>query len=189
MLKLSYVKVIMVYDNGIKTKGDKMTILEKMNNKLKTMEEKKSSMINAHFAEIVPHGGTPFITDNSKGRQAKNRFDKSNDAIRNLSKQIEEQKEKINKMENKIAYRATQTKQSVKFIKKNEISPILLKLQEDGKVKQWAKNPQLFFVIGLEKVALMTLGGKVGINKKYSAKTKEDFDYCKKLILKETHES
>lgn len=164
-------------------------MLEKMKNKLAKMEEKKSSMINAHFAEIVPHGGTPFVLDNSKGRASKNRFDKSNDAIRNLSKQIEEQKEKISRMENKIAYRTTQTKQSKKFIEKNEISPILFKLQEDGKVKQWARNPQLFFVVGLEKVALMTLNGKVGINKKYSAKTKEDFDYCKKLILNEMNES
>lgn len=159
-----------------------MKIIEKMKNKLTKMEEKKSSMINAHFAEILPHGGTPFITDNSKGKAAKNRFDKSNDAIRNISKQIEEQKEKISRMESKIAYRTTQIKQSVKFIEKNEISSILLKLQEDGKVKQWAKNPQLFFVIGLEKVALMTLNGKVGINKKYCAKTKEEFDYCKSLI-------
>ena len=51
-----------------------------------------------------------------------------------------------------------------------------------GKVKQWPRNPQLYFVVGMQKVALLTVGDKVGVCKKYPAKTKAEFELCQQLI-------
>ena len=127
------------------------------------------------------HMGTPYV-DNSKGRQMRRVCDRIEERRQSLNRQIELQREKIERQKRREAYRATQTKQSAKFIEKNPISPVLFRLQEMGKVKQWPRNPQLFFVVGLQKVALITVGDKVGVCKKYPAKTKAEFELCQQLI-------
>jgi len=124
------------------------------------------------------HGGTPDILDNSKGRMMKRAYEKYNDQLRGLKEKIEKQKQKIEKTEARKAYYTTQTKKSKKRMEsKGEPIPQKLNdLAKAGKLKQWARNPDLFFVPGMDKVAVTYNNGKLGISKKYPAKTKEEFD-------------
>ena len=155
-------------------------LLDKMQAKLVRLETEMAATF-----EDDPrsgHMGTPYV-DNSKGRQMRRVCDRIEERRQSLNRQIKEQREKIEHQKSREAYRATQqTKQSAKFIEKNPISPVLFRLQEMGKVKQWPRNPQLFFVVGLQKVALITVGEKVGVCKKYPAKTKAEFELCQQLI-------
>lgn len=132
-------------------------------------------------APWVGHGGTPFV-DNSTGRRRRVQADKHNDRIRSAMKAIENQKEKIERTINRQSYKAVPTKKSEQFIERNPISPVLLHLEKQGKVQQWAKNPQFFFVKSLKKVALISVGDRVGVAKRFCATTQEDMDFCKEMI-------
>ena len=155
------------------------TLLEKQKAKLVELENRFGNMLAE--APWVGHGGTPFV-ENSTGKIRRRQHDKFKESLRSLNSKIALQKEKIEKTENRIAYRATQTKKSVKFIENNGINPILLELQAQGKIKQWPRNPEYFFVNGLERVALKTFEGKIGISARFPAKTQADYDFCLNLI-------
>ena len=154
-------------------------LLDKMYARLERLE----AAMAATFEDDPRNGhmGTPFV-DNSKGRQMRRVCARIEERRQSLDRQIKEQREKIERQKSREAYRSTQTKKSAEFIEKNPISPVLFRLQEMGKVKQWPRNPHLFFVNGLQKVALIAVGDKVGICKKYPAKTKAEFDLCQQLI-------
>jgi len=84
-------------------------------------------------------------------------------------------------MEWRIAGRNTQTKKSAKFIEKNPIHLGLFELEKQGLVKQWKRNPQYFFVNGLDKVALATFNGKIGLANRFTAKTQAELERVKEL--------
>lgn len=154
-------------------------LLEKQKATLVELEKRFGDMITE--APWVGHGGTPFV-DNSTGRMRRKQCDKYQDSLKSMDAKIKEQKEKIDKTESRIAYRTTQTKKSVKFIEKNSISPVLIELEKQGKIKQWARNPEYFFVNGLERVALKKFEGRVGISARFPSKTQADYDFCLNLI-------
>lgn len=155
-------------------------MLEKMQTKLKRLEEELEKL----FLDDPRngHGGTPHITDNAKGRTMMRYCDKLDERRRSKLKQIEEQKEKIRKMENRIAYRSGPTKKSQKFIEKNPIHQGLFELEKQGLVKQWARNPMYFFIVGLERVALATFDGKIGRCARFPTKTAEETAKANELI-------
>ena len=154
------------------------TILERMNVKLARLEDE----FNTIFADqpFMGHGGTPFV-DNSKGRQMRRNHEKRQERLQAKQKEIEQQKDKIQQMEWRIAGRNTQTKKSAKFIEKNPIHLGLFELEKQGLVKQWKRNPQYFFVNGLDKVALATFNGKIGLANRFTAKTQVELERVKEL--------
>lgn len=154
------------------------TVLEKMAVKLARLEEE----FNTIFADqpFMGHGGTPFV-DNSKGRQMRRNHEKRQERLQAKQKEIEQQKDKIQQMEWRIAGRNTQTKKSAKFIEKNPIHLGLFELEKQGLVKQWKRNPQYFFVNGLDKVALATFDGKIGLANRFTAKTQTELERVKEL--------
>lgn len=154
------------------------TILERMNVKLARLENE----FNTIFADqpFMGHGGTPFV-DNSKGRQMRRNHEKRQERLQAKQKEIEQQKDKIKQMEWRIAGRNTQTKKSAKFIEKNPIHLGLFELEKQGLVKQWKRNPQYFFVNGLDKVALATFNGKIGLANRFTAKTQAELERVKEL--------
>ncbi len=154
-------------------------LLEKQKAALVELEQRFTEMFSE--APFIGHGGTPFV-DNSTGRMRRKQCDKYQESLRSMNDKIKAQKEKIEKTESRIAYRTTQTKKSAKFLEKNGISPVLLELEKQGKIKQWARNPEYFFVNGLERVALKTFEGKVGISARFPSKTQADYDFCLNLI-------
>lgn len=130
------------------------SLIDAMKAKLSGLEEK----LNQHFESDprVGHGGTPYITDNVKGKMMKRVSDRHDERTRSLIAQINAQKEKIERVEYRISRNSTQTKKSVARISKHPIHGGLFLLENAGKVKQWARNPDYFFIVGLEKVALKT---------------------------------
>lgn len=154
------------------------TVLEKMAVKLARLEEE----FNTIFSDqpFMGHGGTPFV-DNSKGRQMRRNHEKRQERLQAKQKEIEQQKDKIQQMEWRIAGRNTQTKKSAKFIEKNPIHLGLFELEKQGLVKQWKRNPQYFFVNGLDKVALATFNGKIGLANRFTAKTQAELERVKEL--------
>lgn len=154
------------------------TILERMNVKLARLEDE----FNTIFADqpFMGHGGTPFV-DNSKGRQMRRNHEKRQERLQAKQKEIEQQKDKVQQMEWRVAGRNTQTKKSAKFIEKNPIHLGLFELEKQGLVKQWKRNPQYFFVNGLDKVALATFNGKIGLANRFTAKTHAELERVKEL--------
>ena len=154
------------------------TVLEKMAVKLARLEDE----FNTIFSDqpFMGHGGTPFV-DNSKGRQMRRNHEKRQERLQAKQKEIEQQKDKIQQMEWRIAGRNTQTKKSAKFIEKNPIHLGLFELEKQGLVKQWKRNPQYFFVNGLDKVALATFNGKIGLANRFTAKTQAELERVKEL--------
>lgn len=127
------------------------------------------------------HGGTPNITDNSKGRMMMRSEEKRQERLRSLHKQEKEQIEKIERMKKKIAFHSAVTKKAKAFIEKNEIHPKLFELEKQGLVKQWTRNPMYFFITGLERVALATFSG--GIHPAGRFPTKNETDKARVIEL------
>lgn len=155
-------------------------ILEKMKAKLQRLEEEFSAILAED--PRIGHGGTPNILDNSKGRRMAKCVAKLEERLIAKDKAIKEQKEKIQRMESRIAYRSTQTKKSQKFLDKNPIHQGLFELEKLGHVKQWKRNPQYFFVVGLERVALATFDGVIARCARFQTKTPEETARAQELI-------
>ena len=66
-------------------------------------------------------------------------------------------------------------------IEKNPIHLGLFELEKQGLVKQWKRNPQYFFVNGLDKVALATFNDKIGLANRFTAKTQAELERVKEL--------
>ncbi|WP_234623645.1 PLxRFG domain-containing protein [Acinetobacter guillouiae] len=155
-------------------------LISKMEAKLTRLETEIDNIFND--MPFMGHGGTPFV-DNSKGRQMKRNHDKRDERLQAKKKEIEEQKEKIDNMKDRIAQRSQPTKKSQKFLEGNPIHQGLFELEKLGLVKQWKKNPQYFFVNGLDKVALATWDGEISLAKRFPVNNKEELDKAKALIV------
>ncbi|MEG6544781.1 PLxRFG domain-containing protein [Acinetobacter bereziniae] len=154
-------------------------LISKMEAKLTRLETEFNTIFND--MPFLGHGGTPFV-DNSKGRQMKRNHNKRDERLQAKKKEIEEQKEKIDNMKDRVAQRSQPTKKSQKFLEGNPIHQGLFELEKLGLVKQWKKNPQYFFVNGLDKVALATWDGEIGLAKRFPVKNKEELEKAKALI-------
>lgn len=184
-------KAIAGLKGGTVTKGkspDSLNKREKRSEVILKAQHRKLEELKNQFGDLLSdnprngHGGTPNITDNSKGRQMMRSQEKREERLRSLNRQIKEQEDKIGKTEWKIDRNSTVTKNSKKFTDKNPIHKGLVDLSLEGKLSQWERNPHVFFVKGLDKVALSTFDGKVGAMAKYKPKSKEDWVVVKKLI-------
>ena len=155
--------------------------VQAMKNKLERMKAQFDNKIEDWSGQTRGHGGTPFIMDNSKGRAQYKRHQKGDESLRNLDKAIKEQEEKIQAAQYRHIRRHTQTKKSEKFIEKNPVSPGLQYLEQKGLVKSWPKKPEVHFVQGLDKTALITVDGRVGVSRGYNGGSTENFLAAKRL--------
>lgn len=155
--------------------------VQAMKNKLERMKGQFDNKFENWSSQRRGHGGTPFIMDNSKGQAQYKRHQKGNESLINLNKAIKEQEEKIQAAEYRHIGRHTQTKKSEKFVERNPVSPGLQYLEQKGLVKSWPKKPEFHFVQGMDKTALITVDGRVGVARKYNGGTDEKFLAAKKL--------
>lgn len=58
-----------------------------------------------------------------------------------------------------------QSRSSKIFIAKHPISKGLIELARRGILSQWRKDPSVFFIVGLDKVALVTINGNICIER------------------------
>ncbi len=121
-------------------KSNRLSILE---NSLAKKETELQRRFDVHFADVKRANGQP-MNDKRNGQATFNRWEKQNDAIRNQKASIEKTKLAIEKEKGKIAN-----------VEAQSIPDELQKLIADGKITQWRKFPNRFFVVGVEKARLV----------------------------------
>lgn len=117
--------------------------LEILENSLIKKEAEFQSRLDSHFADVKSGNGQP-MNDKRNGQATMNRWDKQNQALRNLKDGIEKTKNAIEKEQSKIAQ-----------VEGADVPTEIQSLIDAGKVVQWRKHPNFFFVVGVEKARLV----------------------------------
>jgi hypothetical protein len=120
----------------------KMQILKES---LKKKEQQFDERLNEHFGSVKQANGQP-LNDKRNGRATINKWEKQNDALRNLKDSIEKTKKAIEIEEGKI-YAVENSKEY--------IPSEILELITSGELIQWRKYPNIFFVNGVNKARII----------------------------------
>ena len=120
---------------------------------LKASLEKKEAKLNDLFENQFSHwkktNGQP-MNDKKSGASHFKKSDKNDDAIRNQLAEIEKTKKAIEK-------EAVKVEQSERV--KNSLPSSIVELLDSGKITQWRKFPDTFFVKGVDKGRLQYKNG------------------------------
>lgn len=122
--------------------GNRLEILEYS---LIKKEEQLDKKFEQHFADVKSANGQP-LNDKRNGQSTLNRWEKQNNAIRNLKESIQKTKEAIEREQFKV--------EGCEEVK-NKLPKELTTLLEEGKITQWRKFPNRFFVVGVERARLV----------------------------------
>jgi len=98
-----------------------------------------------HFETVKQANGQP-LNDKRNGRATMDKWEKQNNAIRNLKSSIEKTKNAIEIEEGKLA--------NIKYAN-SYISSEILDLVAKGELNQWRKYPNIFFVNGIKKARII----------------------------------
>jgi len=140
-----YEKKYIEIQEAEETQPEKMTRLQILENSLIKKQALFDSKLNSHFADVKSANGQP-LNDKRNGHVTLNRWEKQNDSLRNLQKEIEKTKNAIENEKDKI-----EGVERTKDILPTEI----LSLINEGKLTQWRKYPNMFFVVGVEKARII----------------------------------
>jgi len=119
--------------------------LEILKNSLKKKEEQLDKKFEEHFVDVKRANGQP-LNDKRNGQSTLNRWERQDLALRNLKKSIEKTKEAIENEQFKV-----EGCEEVKSKLPQELTTLL----EEGKITQWRKFPNRFFVVGVERARLV----------------------------------
>jgi hypothetical protein len=108
-------------------------------------ESEFDNKLNLHFETVKEANGQP-LNDKRNGRATLDKWERQNDALRNLKEGIEKTKNAIEREEDKIA----NIENANSFIPRE-----ILSLVENGELVQWRKHPTTFFVAGVEKARIV----------------------------------
>lgn len=125
--------------------------LEILKQSLIKKEELFSDRLQNHIDTVKQANGQP-LNDKRNGRATLNKWDRQNDALRNIQEGIEKTKRAIEKEEGKIF--------DVEHAK-GSLPAEILKLVESGELIQWRKHPNTFFVPGVDKARIVWTKDKV----------------------------
>lgn len=115
--------------------------LEILENSLKKKNEKFDAKLDEHFASVKATNGQP-LNDKRNGAATLNQWERQNESLRTAKREIEKTERAIEREIDKI--------ESVEYI--NTLLPEpFLKLVESGKLVQWRKHPNTFFVPNVDK--------------------------------------
>ena len=158
-----------------------MSRLEILQKSLAKKENVLADKLNNHFDSVKSANGQP-LNDKRNGQATLNKWDKQSQGVANQIKEVEKTKKALEREQAKI--------DECEAVK-SELPQILLDLLEQGKITQWRKYPNRFFVVGVEK-ARMIYDFKTGlISHSYvnQIKDKEQFNIFKDLYnrINETH--
>ncbi|WP_185246658.1 hypothetical protein [Chryseobacterium bernardetii] len=123
-------------------KSNRLEILE---NSLVKKEAELQKRFDNHFDTWKLTNGQPMNDKRSGGAFFK-KIEKQNDSIRNQQTSIEKTKNAIEREKGKIAN-----------VEAQSIPAELQELIDSGKITQWRKYPNRFFVVGVEKARLVWL--------------------------------
>ena len=111
---------------------------------LEKKKEKFATKLADHFDDVRSANGQP-MNDKRNGHVTLDRWEKQNDALRNLKKETEKTERAIEHEQGKI--------KEVQAALETLPQPILDKIA-DGTLTQWRKHPTIFFVVGVDKARL-----------------------------------
>lgn len=116
---------------------------------LKASLEKKQAKfdrkLNEHFADVKSTNGQP-LNDKRNGFATMERWDRQNDALSRIQKEIEKTQTAIECEESRI--RCIDRN-------KNSMPEEIQELIDNGTLKQWGKYPHIMFVEGVDKARII----------------------------------
>jgi len=99
----------------------------------------------SHMDDVKSANGQP-LNDKRDGHKTLSRWDRQNESLRNLTASIKKTEEAIDREESKLAY-----------VSLFDVPICLQELLAEGKITQWKKHPNFFFVNGVEKARIHVL--------------------------------
>ena len=135
-----------------------MSRLDILKASLEKKEERFKNKLKEHFSDVRGANGQP-LNDKRCGRSTMNRWERQNDTLRNLDKEIERTKEAIRDEECKQRYMA-----DVKAGMPKAITDLI----NDGTLRQWGKYPNILFVDGVDKARIIWDGKKRKVLHKFA---------------------
>ena len=140
---------------------------------LRTSLKKKEKLFNEklaeHFYSVKKTNGQP-LNDKKNGNATFARWERQNNTLRTLQKSIEKTKQAIKIETNKI--------ERVDDANKN-LPDAILKLITQGKVVQWRKYPNTFFVTGVKKARIVWKAKEQKVYARYTNKIVEKDEWSK----------
>ncbi|PJI25969.1 hypothetical protein [Prevotella intermedia] len=146
-----------------------MSKIERLKKSLEKKREKFQDKIEAHFDDVRSANGQP-LNDKRCGRSTISRWEKQNNALLNLQKEIERTEKAIQEEESKINF--------VERVK-HELPKEIVELIDNGTIKQWSKYPHIFFVDGVEKARIIWEDKKKRVAHKFTSQIRDREQYKK----------
>lgn len=122
-----------------------MSRLDILKASLEKKQAKFNEKLNEHFTDVKSTNGQP-LNDKRNGAATMNRWNRQNDVLSNIQKEIEKTEHSIEREERKI--RALE-------YSKNAMPIEMQKLIDEGILKQWGKWPHIMFVNGVDKARII----------------------------------
>lgn len=121
---------------------DRLDILKASLEKKQAKFDKK---LDEHFADVRSANGQP-LNDKRNGASTMRRWDRQNDSLANMDKEIEKTKTAIEREESKI--------RCIDY-NKSSMPQEIQRLIDNGTLKQWGKYPHIMFVDGVDKARVI----------------------------------
>lgn len=134
-----------------------MSRLDILKASLKKKRAEFDRKLNEHFADVKRTNGQP-LNDKRNGYSTMKRWDKQNDALFNMQKEIERTQIAVEREESRI--RCIDRN-------KNSMPEEIQELIDNGTLKQWGKYPHIMFVEGVDKARMIWDGKKRMIMHKF----------------------
>lgn len=108
-------------------------------------QSKFDSMLENHIADVKSANGQP-LNDKRNGHVTLRIWEKQNDSLSNMNKEIEKTKNAIEREEGKLIDIAWS---------KSRMPKEITELIDNGTLKQWGKHPHIMFVDGVDKARII----------------------------------
>lgn len=123
-----------------------MSRLDILKASLEKKQAKFNRKLNEHFADVKRTNGQP-LNDKRNGYSTMKRWDKQNDALFNMQKEIERTQIAVEREESRI--------RCIIDRNKNSMPEEIQELIDNGTLKQWGKYPHIMFVEGVDKARMI----------------------------------
>lgn len=122
-----------------------MSRLDILKASLEKKQVKFNNKLDEHFADVRSANGQP-LNDKRNGASTMKRWDKQNESLANMDKEIEKTKTAIEREERKI--------RNIDY-NKSSMPQEIQRLIDNGTLKQWGKYPHIMFVDGVDKARVI----------------------------------
>lgn len=142
---------------------------ERLKISLEKKKKKFQDKLDAHFEDVRSANGQP-LNDKRCGRSTMSRWEKQNNALLNLQKEIERTENAIQNEEDKNNF--------VESVK-SELPQEIVELIDNGTIRQWSKYPHIFFVDGVVKARIIWEDKKKRVAHKFTNQIQDKEQYKK----------